>query len=262
MNNAQQTESPPQVDSLLVTEADTQVAPRSSIAMRPWADPRGPLARSLDYIWLLALVVMAAASLPAHWVLSAPWQSVILFDTLVAIMWYSGETALMKRAMFEQIGQMRCQTSEIVHQRKLSLMPMLVVEPVKEPSDGRLGIPYSELIYDFGHRARITNEGNGAAINVQIEDYHITPASPLRITFPVIPFLRVKESKTVKPITRLGDDPVSDQFPSAIKTDGGIRVRVRFEDIEGQPYSQTNTISSLGVVSLGPVETVLERTTH
>jgi hypothetical protein len=224
-----------------------------------------------DHLSFLLAGILMVLSPVTHWVVfNSQWQSVILFDTLVAIVWYSWETLQVRRAMIRQIDQMKSQTAEIAHQTRLSLMPAFVVEHLKErPIDG-------PNIDDWGNRLQIANEGNGAAINVWITDFHIIPSSNIpvspncneetrkfiyerRITFPVIPFLRVKESKTIKPISRIEDKEIFDHFALELADNGTIAVTINFDDIEGQHYTQSITITSQATL-LGSVEMLSNQT--
>jgi hypothetical protein len=148
------------------------------------------------------------------------------------------------------------------------MMPTLLSDLTKIRPDHSAG-DFS----DFGDRIQLTNEGNGIAVNVEIDTIQVIPdpQKPLpsnidngiqkalldrRVVFEAVPFIRPKRSVVVNHVSQWGDQRSSiDHFIHLLERHAGDQVfslRVSFDDIEGNHYVQTGHMGK-GGSRLGPV---------
>lgn len=161
---------------------------------------------------------------------------IVLAATLVTLILYTKYTHAMQKAVKDQVRIAADQTEELIHQRRLSVLPSFVASPLEPRSSNRISL---------------NNVGKGVALTVAIGDVAVQHASypEARIVFPTITF--VKPGQEVHPgliYAGLGDrnqqhvamnsPPVENHL-----NDQEYILTVRFLDIEGNEYDQTLRMS-------------------
>ena len=147
---------------------------------------------------------------------------IVLTLTLGALLWYTVITRRMQQAVVEQ-------ARELIHQRRLSIMPALVAKVNRD-------------------KFEVTNIGNGLAINIKIERtkipfpsfnncYHefeeIFMLRPNETC--VVPYEKyfegnkLEKGSNISTLTHIHENYAHDK----------VTVPIRFQDIEGNTYGQT-----------------------
>lgn len=147
---------------------------------------------------------------------------IVLTLTLGVVTVYTVITHRIQRTASEQ-------TRELIHQRKLSMMPAIVAD-VNAKTD----------------KFELTNIGNGIAINIKIERVEIPfeALSDSYYEFDRVLMLAPKESVTVPYELYIEGSKESVSVTSLIhiregQAKGRVVVKVNFQDIEGSKYTQT-----------------------
>jgi hypothetical protein len=144
---------------------------------------------------------------------------VVLTLTLGAVVWYTWITRRMQQDVANQVR-------ELVHQRRLSIMPALVARV-------------------SGSSFELTNIGNGTAINIKINRVDL-PFPTLKnsyITFQEIFLLHRGETCTVPYEEYLEGAKFDIEFGGLAHIDekyahGRVSIPIEFQDIEGNLYRQ------------------------
>lgn len=175
--------------------------------------------------------------------LAAFWQVIlavlnlsVLFATLVTLIFYTKYTYHMQRAVNDQARIAAQQTQELIHQRRLSVLPAFVLVP-QEPR--------------YSNRMNLNNVGKGVALNVVMDDVPVSHQSypAACIVFPPMPFIRPgQEVNAVPNYSGLGDGNQQNEARNSPPVQNYLNDReytltVRFLDIEGSLYIQTLTMS-------------------
>jgi hypothetical protein len=177
------------------------------------------------------------ASTAAFWqVALSVLNLVILTATFVTLVFYTKYTYDMQNAVREQARIAADQTEELIHQRRLSVLPSFVAAPFEDKSSNRI---------------HLNNVGKGVALNVVIRDVPVGHESypEARIVFPPMPFIQPGDN--VHPglnYAGLGDRTEQTQAMNSSPVQNFLNhehyiLTVRFLDIEGNHYEQALTMS-------------------
>lgn len=171
---------------------------------------------------------------------------VVLIATFITLVLYTKYTYQMQRAVKQQVTVAAAQTEELIHQRRLSVLPSFVVVPTEPKSSNRINL---------------NNVGKGVAINVVIEDVAVKHISfpEARICFPPVSF--IQQGQQIHPglnYTGLGDRIQQNQAMNAPPIENFLNeseytLTVRFLDIEGNGYQQALRMNQ-GRCTPSPVE--------
>jgi hypothetical protein len=170
---------------------------------------------------------------------AALWQAIIgvlslivLTATLITLILYTKYTYRMQQAIERQVRISSDQTDELVHQRRLSILPAFVTYPL-EPRQG-----------SFLH---LNNIGNGVAIKIQVEHVPLQLEEYLGtiMGFNMIASLRPTNETTLSP--RYEGFGTRDQTNLAMRNprvqdylrNERYTLQVKFYDIEGNAYTQS-----------------------
>lgn len=163
----------------------------------------GPL---LTAVAVYSLGVAAAFYWFTDWTARQTWAVVL---TGLAIIWYTWETTLLRRAT--------------VAQRELQLRPFVVLEPKKEGGF-------------WAH-----NIGYGPALNIGVDDVTISPTEDIVVRFPAkIYMLEAGKSAHVAAESFKRGKPAGNFFLSSLDpqyTNTDLRLRVTFQNAEMRPTS-------------------------
>ncbi len=98
----------------------------------------------------------ATQSLITDWItaISAIFTAVAAVGSAILLYFYTKYTHSMQQSIAQQVNEQNNQTKELIHQRRLGIMPYLIIE-----------INSSQLF--------VTNIGNGMALNVEIKSFKI-----------------------------------------------------------------------------------------
>ena len=153
---------------------------------------------------------------------------VVLALTLGMVSWYTIITRRIQKTAVEQ-------TKELIHQRRLSIMPALV---------GSIGRK---------DNLELTNIGNGIAIHIKIDRVEI-PFEALRNSyyeFKGVLTLAPKESVSVPYELYVEGSKESEDVTSLLhireeNAKGKVTVKIEFQDIEGNRYAQVHRMGKGG----------------
>lgn len=165
-----------------------------------------------------------------------------------AILEQLAESKEQTKAINEEAKESAKQTKELTRQIKLSIMPSFIVELLKEErSNDKTGV-----ISGTYYEARVTNIGNGIAININFEDI------PFKMGEWQNPIIKIQKIAFIQPKTSIliscegvAYNPsmkMEDRFPgngilshiySAYHENNPYSLKIRFQDIEGTKYEQT-----------------------
>lgn len=173
------------------------------------------------------------ASTTACWqIILSVLNTVVLVATFATLILYTKYTYRMQKAIRDQVKIAADQMDELIHQRRLSVMPSFVACPVQPKQSNRINL---------------CNVGKGVALNVIIGDVPIRHEShpEARVVFPPVPV--IKPGEEVHPglnYAGLGDrgqqnlamnsPPIENYL-----NDQAYSLAVKFLDIEGTAYEQT-----------------------
>jgi hypothetical protein len=226
-----------------------------------------------NWIGPVAITVLVFALWIPHYVITTSQQTVVLTITLFAILWYTWETRKMQmavrdqaKAASDQIAEITKQTeaitkqtSELIYQRRLSILPKFSI------GFGRRQAPFAGKIFDC---LEIVNIGNGTAVNISIDDIEVRyeAGATARIRFGK--FLFIEPTRSNSRIDKVAAIPLSidneniinyepDDFDAFVKalvpeefrdeptkflqkhSKEKIAVLLRFQDIDGTRYEQS-----------------------
>ncbi len=166
---------------------------------------------------LIAAVLLYAAGLAAAFYWCTEWtarQTWAVILTGLAIIWYTWETTLLRRATFAQ--------------RELQLRPLVLLEPKK----------------DGGFYAH--NVGYGPALNVSFDDVTIDETEDIVVRFrDTIYMIEAGKAANVSAETFKKGKPAGDFFLAHLDpqyANRDLRLRVKFHNAEMRPYSVTESV--------------------
>ena len=155
----------------------------------------------------------------------------VLIATFITLVFYTKYTYDMQKAVKKQAMIAQSQTEELIHQRRLSVLPAFVAAPFDDRSSNRINL---------------NNVGKGVALNVFIQDVRVEHQSypKASIVFPGIPFIQPGDK--IHPglnYSGLGDRTEQNQAMNSspvqnFLNDQDYILAVRFFDIEGNQYEQ------------------------
>jgi len=206
--------------------------------------------------WLPPIVIVAVTMLGLwlpHYFINVSPQTLILTFTLFAILWYTWETRRMQLAVVRQ-------TDELIYNRRLSILPKLSV-----------GFTRQNVIFPphIVECLELRNIGNGAAVNIEVDDVHIKyeENAVARFRFDRFVFLEPnKENSATQKFAHLRifidnealapEDPtefatwvIPSEFinnPISFLKEHGEKDRItlamRFQDVDGLRYKQCVTM--------------------
>ena len=152
------------------------------------------------YLWLF-LVMSVLGSLSLSLFFKAELNDLLIFNTLMAILWYSRETMDLKRIANKQMGQLRIEY-------KTNLRPYLRLQ--KKTGENKL---------------QLVNEGKGVAVNLR----SVYKKGEQKIKLPGITAMAAAPGSVTEGLTptRLGIDFDSDEE---------CLIEINYNDIEGRNY--------------------------
>lgn len=161
---------------------------------------------------------------------------VVLIATFITLVFYTKYTYDMQMAVKEQARIAQSQTEELIHQRRLSVLPAFVAAPFDDRSSNRINL---------------YNVGKGVALNVVIEDvpvkHELYPKAS--IVFPRIAVIQPGDK--IHPglnYSGLGDRTEQNQAMNSPPVQNFLNhqdyiLAVRFLDVEGNQYEQVLAMS-------------------
>jgi hypothetical protein len=170
---------------------------------------------------------------PTYQIVLTHLNLLILFLTLVVLIFYTIYTRRMQQAVVEQTKVANRQIQHLIYQRKLSVMPAFHVCPI-----GKAGRRALDL----------HNIGNGVAINVTIDPIPVSSdlGAGAIIKFGSLRFVKRDTSDYVtahvshdlesrEPLHVLG---IVDPLRSLVKEQNLLTLTLRFQDVDGTRYAQ------------------------
>jgi hypothetical protein len=155
-------------------------------------------------------------------------QTVTLFATGMVVLWYTWETARLRRVANSQLEQQVQQLQAQMDQTETSVRPFVVFLARQ----------------DRAAKALVENIGFGPALNVRLLDVIINPdEAQLRINvhFPDrIPILRAGEKAEIRVLSRVGDHPFGDFFSAHIDprfATKAVTIVVQYENVQMKTYA-------------------------
>jgi hypothetical protein len=140
-------------------------------------------------------------------------QTWAVIFTAVVLIWYTWETMEVRRAAHLQ--------------RELQLRPFIVLEPQER---------------DFV----LSNVGNGAAVNIKIDDVVVDETHGVSIRFPAsVPVLRPGAALPIRAESIKGGKSAGDFFLAHLDPQYAaleLKIVLRFQNVEMKPYSVAQTV--------------------
>lgn len=139
------------------------------------------------------------------------------FGSFIVLIFYTYYTRKMQSSIARQVNEQTRQTEELIHQRRLGIMPYLIIE-----------INNSQLL--------ITNTGNGIALNIEIKSFKNNEL--LNSHFEIISKILPKETIGVS-----GADIIHNDIRNSLELYYGgdethIIGKICFQDLEGNFYEE------------------------
>lgn len=139
------------------------------------------------------------------------------FGSFIVLIFYTYYTRKMQSSIAQQVNEQNRQTKELIHQRRLGIMPYLIIE-----------ISNSQLL--------ITNTGNGIALNIEIKSFKNNEL--LNSHFEIISKILPKETIGVS-----GADIIHNDIRNSLELYYGgdethIIGKICFQDLEGNLYEE------------------------
>ena len=139
------------------------------------------------------------------------------FGSLIILAFYTYYTRKMQESIAQQVNEQTRQTEELIHQRRLGIMPYLIIE-----------ISNSQLF--------VTNIGNGMALNVEIKSFRNNEL--LNSNFEKISKILPKETVKILAAGISGKNTQNSLEPFFGGDEKHIIGKICFQDLEGSLYEE------------------------
>ncbi|MGZ8843989.1 MAG: hypothetical protein ACXW18_10030 [Pyrinomonadaceae bacterium] len=202
---------------------------------------------------VLLLALAGVALWLPHFFVAVSQSTLVLTLTFLAVIWYTWETRRMQLAVVRQ-------TDELIYNRRLSILPNLSV------GFTRKNVMFPPHVVEC---LELRNIGNGAAVNIEVDDVHVSYAenAVARFRFDRFVFLEPnRDSSATQKFAHLrifidneanlpedatefatwvmpsefGSNPIS--FLKAHTEEDRVTLAMRFQDVDGLRYQQRVTM--------------------